>query len=389
METTQEEINTMKSGGIYIHIPFCRHKCIYCDFYTGGQRIAQWDNYINAILKEADIRQNEIQFKPSTLYIGGGTPSLIPEKHFEQLIRGLKEIIGNHRYDEFTLEVNPEDVDDAKARLWKDSGVNRISIGVQSLNDNELQKIGRLLDSATTLKALEILKKHFLNISVDVMFGLPGQTLNSYRETLRKLVEFQPRHISAYSLMLEEGTALSLLERQHKIILPEESEWLEMFDHTIEFLDRNGYERYEISNYSLPGFESRHNSLYWSGAPYIGLGAGAHSYDGVNTRRANPNDIKGYQSFYTCEKEISKPFYQEEHLSDNELEEEFIMTRLRTSRGINMDEFHSRFGNEREEELVGKVQKYISCGLIKKNDNTISLSDQGFMIYNSVVSDLI
>lgn len=380
----------MKKGGVYIHIPFCSNKCIYCDFYTGGVRIANWENYVNAINIELSTRIKEIDFIPSSLYIGGGTPSLMPPEFFLSLISKIQQQLNFSAWKEFTIEVNPENVTPENLEAWKSANVNRISLGVQTLNDKELKSIGRSHSAAQAIEAMEMISRNFNNFSVDVMFGLPGQSLESYQSTLSGIISCAPAHISAYSLMLEEATALSLLVSQGKIILPSETDWLEMYEFTNNFLASKGYERYEISNYSLNGLHSHHNMLYWTGNPYIGLGPGAHSYDGKALRRANPNDIKVYMKHFNGSlKTVLPPFFIEESLSEDELREEMIMTRLRTVKGLNLEEFNKNFDTNETDILLKKARKYITSGHISLNNEYLSLTSSGFFIYNTILSSLI
>lgn len=382
-----------KTGGLYIHIPFCRNKCIYCDFYTGGVRIADWKSYNSALLNELEIRKKDLSFIPDTLYIGGGTPSLLPPEEFSFLINGLKKSLNISEFSEFTIEVNPEDVNEDIAGTWLENGVNRISIGIQSFNDNELESIGRRHTSQTAKDTVKLLSSHFKSISIDVMFGIPGQTIHSYKETLECIVSLNPTHISSYSLMLEEGTAMTNLVSNKKIILPSEEEWMQMFLLTSDFLQKNGYKRYEISNFSKPGYESKHNRSYWNGTPYLGLGPGAHSYDGINIRRANKNDLKGYVKFFSVAlpnlgNQNLPPFYLEEKLNQDELREEMIMTGLRTSDGIELNEYELRFGSEQKNRLLEKACDYINQGFLKESENHLSLTDKGILISNKIMSDL-
>lgn len=378
-------------SGLYIHIPFCRHKCLYCDFYTGGERIADWPAYTDCLLKEIQERKIELEGRLCTLYIGGGTPSLIPADEFIRLIEGIKSQFEIKEFEEFTIEVNPEDVTEDKIKMWKESGVNRISIGVQTLNDNELKAIGRFHTSGQALGALEKLQKHFDNISIDLIYGLPGQTPETYKDTLEKIMKYRPEHISVYALMLEEGTAMTLLESQGKISLPDEKDWISMSDLTLKYLSESGYMRYEISNYSLEGKESIHNTFYWNGIPYLGIGPGAHSYDGNKVRRWNPNDIKGYFKYWGSDTKITKEgrFYLEEILNEDELREEMIMTRLRTAKGLSLIEYEKRFGKTSKNKLLEEGKRFINSGCLIKEKDYIRFSDRGFIISNIILSSLI
>lgn len=378
-------------AGLYIHIPFCRRKCLYCDFYSAGSRIADWDLFTQTLLAELNTRKLEIPPHLSTLYIGGGTPSLIPEKNFLELMDGLLSILPNFSPKEFTLEANPEDICDQNLKLWKESGVNRLSIGVQSLDNKELQLIGRRHTGLEAEKAIEKASEYFDHLSVDVMFGLPQQTLASYLNTLQKIQNLSPAHISSYSLMLEEGTAMTHLMREKKLMQPSENEWMDLYDLTIDFLENNGYIRYEISNFAKPGQESRHNLSYWRGEGYLGLGPGAHSYDGKYIRRANPCDIKGYLRHFKVpsKKEHTTPFYTEEILGPNELYEELIMTRLRTAEGLSLDELENKFGKSVKENLLQKSSGFIADGILQKIDDSIKFTRKGFAISDFVFSMLI
>lgn len=384
---------TLKSG-IYVHIPYCRKKCLYCDFYSGGSRIARWEEYSEALLKELRKRKDEIKGVPSTLYFGGGTPSLMPGEIFKRLVRGIIELTGQRAWEEFTLEVNPEDVTPEKTGIWKEMGVNRVSLGVQTLEDEELKAIGRLHNGETAIEAVKMLKEVFDNISIDVIYGLPGQTTETYRKTLQRILDLRPHHISSYSLMLEEGTSMTVLAEKGKIELPDEEEWLEMSGITIKMLEAEGYNRYEVSNYSLSGKESRHNNLYWSGNPYLGLGVAAHSYDGSKIRRYNPADLKGYIEFYgrqgkETENAEGKTFYTEELLDEDELREEMIMTRLRTNRGLNLKEFEKSFGKDTKKELLENARRFIESGCLRKQGDYLSYTPKGYLISNVILRALI
>lgn len=381
----------MKDCGLYIHIPFCRSKCLYCDFYTGGLRIADWDAYVKSVLNELELRKTELPCIPTTLYIGGGTPSLLPVKNFRQLVDGIKQILRTDLdFKEFTLEANPEDISKENCYAWLEMGVNRLSIGIQTLDDKELKTIGRSHDSAVTLNALNTARSFFSNISADIMFGLPGQTFESYLSSLEKICSLRLPHLSSYSLMLEPGTAMSLLVREKRISVPSEEEWIRMYELTNSFLGEQGYFRYEISNYSKPAFESIHNTSYWKGIPYLGLGPGAHSYDGNKIRKENPNDIKSYiKKFSGSMSEINRvPFYKEEILNDEEIEEEFIMMRLRMASGIDLSEFEKTFGKNNLDKLLKKSERFISNGGLYLTDNHLYLSDKGFSLYNDIISSI-
>ncbi len=388
------------SAGIYVHIPYCARRCLYCDFYTEGVIRADWPAYVSALLAElrqrldgpeGDTLRDADRY---TLYIGGGTPSLIPLPEFRRLADG---IIGmtERKPSEFTIEVNPDDVTQEKAEAWRAAGVDRVSMGVQSLIDSELKFIGRRHDAATAIQAYGILRPLFDNISLDLMFGLPGQTMDSLRQTLDGLMRMHPEHISAYSLMYEERTALTRLRDSGKIQEADETLSVDMFRAICDTLEQNGYIHYEISNWAMPGSESQHNSAYWQGVPYLGLGAGAHSYDGHRTRRSNLPDARLYTSILSDSGDIhnsydsyNSSYYTTERLDDEALREEMIMTRLRTRRGLDLDEFSSRFGQKALDSLVRRAAPIIARGLLINNNRHLALTRDGVMLSDDIITDL-
>lgn len=380
----------MKEAGLYIHIPFCKYKCLYCDFYSAGVKIADWNSYSRALLNELQARIRELNRDPVTLYLGGGTPSLLPAEVFSYLIENVKTVTGVTDFKEFTIEVNPEDVSPAKCEVWKRNGVNRVSLGIQTLDNHELKGIGRRHSVADGIEAINTLKKYFENISLDLMFGIPGQTTEHYKTTLERIIELDPKHISSYSLMLEEGTALTLLYKQNRIKLPDEDEWLKMFEMTSSILKAAGYRHYEISNYAKPGFESQHNTNYWLGNPYLGLGPGAHSYDGERIRRANPTLLKEYIKWFSSENSQRKEemFYEEEILSGVELSEEMIMTRLRTAEGLDLQEYHKRFSASSLDSLIKKAEVHIESGNLQILDTRLKFTEKGIPLFDKILVEL-
>lgn len=374
----------MIQSGIYIHIPYCRKKCLYCDFFSGGEKSAEWDKLVNCIINEYNERKGELQGKVDTLYIGGGTPSLLPSTAFGNLMGFMiNNVEWGAGMPEITLEVNPEDVTESNAEMWRREGVNRVSMGVQSFNDSELTRVGRRHNSKRATDAYHILRKYFCNISIDLMFGLPCQTIESWCKTLETALSLNPEHISAYSLMLEEGTPMTVLADKGAIELPDDNENSKMWRILSARLSEAGYRQYEISNYSKPGYESKHNGKYWRQAPYLGLGPSAHSYDGARGRRYNPSDIKGYLRRFLSE-DIS-PYYKEEILTEEEIKEEYILTRMRIRDGIDINSFKQLFGEEEEIRLLRNIKKLPNKELIEVKDGHISLSPEGIMVADSVI----
>lgn len=378
-------------GGLYIHVAYCRKKCIYCDFFSAGVRIADWHRYVDALCSEFNARVSEMAYQIRTLYIGGGTPSLMPSEEFIRLCEFLKPYMSELK--EFSLEVNPDDVTLEKLRVWRGGGVNRLSLGIQSFDDNLLGAIGRHHDASTAMHAYRLAREYFDNISIDLMFGLPGQTIENWEKDVDVAIRMRPEHISAYSLMYEPSTALTAL-RDNGIVAESSEEISEkMFRILIEKLKGSGYDHYEISNFAKPGYRSRHNSSYWHQTPYLGLGPSAHSYDGRRTRKANRADLRGYIEYWI--KDESKigqknkgTFYETEILSDEELMEEFVMTRMRTREGISIEDFTRKFGKLAAKLLTTKAKLLKDQGLILMDSKSISLSESAILISDSIIVEL-
>lgn len=377
-------------AGIYIHIPYCKSKCIYCDFYSRAAQLPDWHRFCNALLKEFESRRYEISSDTEsfTIYIGGGTPSLIPSGEFRFLLDSIFSILTG-RYPhvpvvETTIEVNPDDVTPELCRCWKESGITRVSMGVQTMSDTELNIIGRRHNAQHARKAFDILRREFANISLDLMFGLPTQTLESLSLTLDSFIKMRPEHISAYSLMYEERTAIWKLREQGKIKEMEEDTSVKMFEMVSSKLAKAGYERYEISNYALPGHRSRHNSSYWQGVPYIGLGPSAHSYDGKTLRRWNLADTGAYID----KVEKGEIFSEKETLGFEELREERIMTSLRTIEGLSLQRFEESFGQESMHRLQREAAPFLHNGTLLLENDHLRLSDTGVMISDEIISSL-
>ena len=377
-------------GGLYIHIAYCRKKCIYCDFFSAGDRIADWHSYVDALCSEFNERIKELACPLRTVYIGGGTPSLMPCDEFLRLCDVLSPYLSE--VEEFTIEVNPDDVCEEKLVVWKRAGVNRLSIGVQSFDDGVLRALGRRHDAATARQAYKCARSYFDNISIDLMFGLPGQTVDMWIRDLQKAIAMSPKHISAYSLMYEDGTALTIMRDNGRLDEASDDIYEKMFLILIDELKNAGYDHYETSNFALPGFRSIHNSSYWLQKPYLGLGPSAHSYDGYQTRKANRSDIRGFIEYWTKQTQENKnqpPFYDVEILSEEELIEEYIMTRMRTREGIPLEDFKNRFGKKAQDDLLSKSRRMRDEGYIMNNGKSISLSESAILISDKIIVDLL
>lgn len=364
--------------GIYIHIPFCRQKCRYCDFVSFAGREKYADKYIDALTREAREYKNE---KADTIFIGGGTPSLLTEKQLKRLTDMCFDTFDVAANYEFTVEANPGTLDDGKIAAMLEGGVNRISVGVQSFNDAELRALGRIHNAEMAYNTIWHLKNMgFLNISLDLMTSLPDQTKETLKNTLDTAVSLPVSHISAYSLIIEENTPLEREYRAGCLNLTDEETDREMYEYTIDFLSKNSFNQYEVSNFAKNGFECRHNIKYWSSEKYIGLGVAAHSYMG-NIRVCNNSDIDEYIAG-TGGKEII-------HLTDADIISEFIITGLRMNKGISEQNFRDRFGIDIKDKYGGEIEKFINLGLMRYENGRYFLTLDGINVSNSILCEFV
>ena len=371
-------------AGVYVHIPFCKRKCIYCDFYSiASSRLS--DRYVKAVGMEAQLRGQEIAGMPvKTLYIGGGTPSVLSFEQLSVLIEGLRAAVDLSPVEEFTVEVNPDDVTHEFAEQLLNLGVNRVSMGVQSLVDEELVFLNRRHDAKEAMKAYcDLQSAGFNNISIDLIYGIPGQTLDTWKYTLEKALSLQAKHVSCYNLSYEEGTMLHKLRETGRVMECDDNTCVEMYDMLVDMLDGAGYEHYEISNFAMPGFYSRHNSGYWDKTPYLGLGASAHSYDG-NMRRYNPDNVKLYVE--SLENDVVVCVGEQE--SVDEKYDEDVMLRLRTSRGIDSEWIKSIYGKAYSDYFVNAIRSFVDSGLVIKDGSRYRLSRNGVMLSDMIMREL-
>ena len=373
-------------AGIYVHIPFCASRCSYCDFYSTLQLDAMGEPYVEALVAEARLRRDELLGQAvTTLYLGGGTPSQLPIALLERLVLGLRESFDLSDLEEFTVEANPDDVTPQWCAALPPLGVNRVSMGVQSFEDNILRTIGRRHTARQAVEAVERLRRSGIeNISIDLIYGLPGQTIDSWRATVGQALALHPQHISAYGLTYEEGTRLWLQRERGEVVEVPEEECMEMYRILVEMLQASGYEHYEISNFALPGFHSRHNSSYWNDTPYLGLGTAAHSYDGA-VRRYNPSDL--YK--YICSIQAGKTTFVQEELSWQERYDERVMLGLRAAGGMDADRLLADFGDKAWLHFTNEACKHITAGNLRVTDNhRYVLTPAGIMLSDTVIRDL-
>ena len=373
-------------AGVYVHIPFCASRCSYCDFFSTLSLASAGERYVDALIAEARLRQGELHGEPvKTLYLGGGTPSQLPVPLLGRLIAGLRQALELDGVEEFTIEANPDDVSARWCAAAVELGVNRVSMGVQTMEDDILRLIGRRHSACQVADAVKALKDAGIgNISIDLIYGLPGQTIDSWTSTVGQALSLHPQHISAYSLTYEEGTRLWRQRERGELQEVPEEQCLEMYRILVKELRAAGYEHYEISNFSLPGYHSRHNSSYWNETPYLGLGAAAHSYDGT-VRRSNPCDLQQFMDAVMA----GRPACQEEVMAWWERYDERVMLGLRTSGGVDAARLRDDFGEQAWRHFVGEAQRHIGLGhLCMTRDGHYRLTSDGIMLSDSVMRDL-
>ena len=390
-----------KELGLYIHIPFCHTKCTYCDFntYSGLENLI--DNFSDSIYKEINFWGITEFYIVDTIFIGGGTPSYIDTEIIENIINKISDNFLLSKNPEITLEINPEDVTKTKALEWEKIGINRCSLGVQSLVNSELKILNRRHDSEKAMEAINILSKIFNNISVDLIYGLPLQTKDSYIETLKKIISQDINHISCYSLQVEKGTVLDQQVNTNKINVANDDLTAEMYKITQKILFENDFENYEISNWSKQNKLSQHNLKYWTMKPYIGIGPGSHSYID-NKRFSIIKSPKKYVDFFKKPlKNISsireKILYLRENdfldVYENQLREneilEFLMLNLRLKDGININKFKKRFDLDFEDLYLNKLDYFIKENIIFKKEESYILSEKGKLFANEVANNFV
>lgn len=375
--------------GIYIHIPFCKSRCFYCDFcsmVSNNDKIIE--EYFNALVRE--IMQNAellAENEVDTIYIGGGTPSLVPSCYICDVLNLISSCTRITDDAEITIELNPESVTTENLEMYKKHGVNRISMGLQSANDNVLKAIGRTSTKQMFIGAYDkVVNEGFTNISTDIICGLPEDTIDSFKNTIDFVLSLDNiKHISVYSLELHENSKLDFLVKNGFVTLPDEDTERNMFHLIKNTLCSNGFNMYEISNFSRPGFASRHNLKYWSGSPYLGFGASASSF--INsTRYSNTNDIEEY---IACGKTGCFKKCDIEELDLLDLEKEFVILGLRKTDGININEFKNKFKTDIYSVFGQEINKFLDNGLLEKDSDNIRLTDRGQDLANTVWQEFI
>lgn len=381
----------MKELGIYVHIPFCKQKCYYCDFISYANKEEKTKEYVKCIQKEIEIESKKYskdEYEITTIYFGGGTPSYISAIYIENIINVIKLNYNVKDNAEITIEINPGTVNEEKILIYEKIGINRVSIGLQSTNNKLLKQIGRIHTYEEFLNCYKLVSKSKINsINVDLMLALPNQTIEDLEESLQKVINLKPNHISLYSLILEEGTKLEKMVSENIVKLPEEDMEREMYWKTKRILEKNGYNHYEISNFAKEGYKSKHNMNCWSQKEYLGFGVAAHSY--VNRKRyCNTNNIEEYISNIKKGKiENNRTVCEIQNKIDEQ--KEFMMLGLRKIDGIDIQEFKNKFVENPIYVFHKELEKLVNKDLVEIDLDKIKLTNKGLDFANLVWEEFV
>lgn len=371
---------TTKSYGLYIHIPFCAQRCNYCDFCSSvGRRYEDIDLYISRLETEIYSYKQAPKIMLDTIYFGGGTPSLLDTAQVHRILSAVHSVFDIDEDAEVSLEANPGTITRSKANAYHSMGINRISMGLQSIHENELKILGRIHDYGDFCTSYYTLRETgFDNINIDLMYGIPDQTQGSFASTLEQVISLMPEHISAYGLIVEPGTPF--YEHRASLNIPEEEDECAMYYLAAERLREAGYDHYEISNYAREGRQSRHNLKYWRDEEYIGVGASAYSYYG-GTRYGNTSSIDDYLAGITV--------VDRENITKCDMSYEYAMMRLRLREGFSLSEYEQIFGKSFVTNKEPQIADYLRYGLISLDDDRISLTEKGFYVSNTILGELL
>ncbi len=366
-------------AGIYIHIPFCKQACHYCNFHFATS-LRHKNELVAALLKEIEIQQEYLGKETvGTIYLGGGTPSLLDISDIRSLVEKIRAVYVVAENAELTLETNPDDINEEKLISWKETGINRLSIGVQSFFEEDLQWMNRAHTGEQAMVNLQLATQYFTNITIDLIYGTPGLTNEKWKHNVETAISFNIPHLSCYALTVEPKTPLQKMISQGKAQDVNPDKQSEQFLLLMQWLEEAGYEHYEISNFAKPGFRSGHNSSYWQGKKYLGLGPSAHSFDG-NSRQWNVSNNTIYIE------SIGKGIvpFEKETLTPVQKINEYIMTSLRTSEGLDMDKIEKGISDK----LVEKAEKYINYGSMKQESNYLILTKEGKLLADGIAANL-
>ena len=372
-------------AGIYIHIPFCKTRCIYCDFYS-TTRSELKSQYIRALCRELTERKEYLKGEAvETIYFGGGTPSQLSENDFKEVFKTIEQVYGTRKATEITLEANPDDLTEEYTQMLRTLPFNRISMGIQTFDDATLRLLNRRHNAAQAIEAVQRCRQAgFQNISIDLIYGLPRETDQRWAQDLQQAVSLNVEHISAYHLIYEEDTPLYKMLQQHSVSQVDEDSSLNFFSTLIDTLSAAGYEHYEISNFCRPGYYSRHNTSYWKGIPYLGCGPSAHSFNGT-TREWNISSIDRYIKGI----EEGQRVFETEYLGPTTRYNEFIITTMRTVWGTPIEKLKQLFGIEMWEYCRKMATPYLKNGKLEEYEGALRLTREGIFISDSIMSDLL
>ena len=372
-------------AGIYIHTPFCKRRCIYCDFFSTTQSEKK-PAYVHALCQELDMRKDYLEGEDiETIYLGGGTPSQLSQEELEEIFSTLYNIYKVKDDAEITLEANPDDLTPEYVHMLRTLPINRISMGIQTFQEETLKLLHRRHTAQQAIEAFQRCRKAGIqNISIDLMYGLPGETLDTWKEDLRQAIALRPEHISAYHLIYEEGTALWKLREQHQVEEADEDLSVTLFRTLIDELTHAGYEHYEISNFCLPGLHSRHNSSYWTGKKYLGCGTSAHSFNG-SSRQWNVASLDQY--IHAIQQ--GKLDYEIEELDIYTRYNDYVITTIRTHWGMSLSHLRSTYGEDLYRYCLRMAKPHLEQGVLEMKEGTLKLTKEGIFISDGIMSDLL
>ena len=371
-------------AGIYIHIPFCKRRCIYCDFFSTTQSEKK-PAYVRALCQELEIRKDYLEGEDiETIYLGGGTPSQLTHEELKAIFTYIYKTYRVNPNAEITLEANPDDLTSEYVAMLRQLPINRISMGIQTFQEETLKLLHRRHTATQAIEAFQRCREAgFQNISIDLMYGLPGETLETWEQDLQQAIDLRPEHISAYHLIYEEDTVLWKLREQHQVEEADEDLSVLLFSTLIDKLTEAGYQHYEISNFCLPDLHSRHNSSYWTGKKYLGCGPSAHSFNGTS-RQWNVASLEKYMKGI----ELGNPDYEIEELDLYTRYNDFVLTSIRTSWGMPLSYLHTAFGEELYNYCLRMARPHIREGVLEIREDVLKLTRRGIFVSDGIMSDL-